>query len=133
MKRFLTLLIISAMALTACSRKIDLNGEWKIVAVGTEQIQAGEDSPTLSFNTETGRIHGYTGVNVVNGEYEYAGHKLILSGIGVTMMAGPAEDMKLERDILDAFAGISSARLSDEGKLLLLDNEGETVMTLERR
>lgn len=133
MKKILTILMISAMALTACSRKIDLNGEWKITSVGTESIQTGEAAPTLSFNTETGRIHGYTGVNVVNGEYEYAGRKLTLSGLGVTMMAGPEEDMKLERSILDAFAKISSVKQSEERELLLLDKEGDIVMTLQRR
>ena len=105
--------------------------QWE--SLGTESIQAGEAAPTLSFNTETGRIHGYTGVNVVNGEYEYAGRKLTLSGLGVTMMAGPEEDMKLERSILDAFAKISSVKQSEERELLLLDKEGDIVMTLQRR
>lgn len=133
MKKIITILMISAMALTACGRNIDLNGEWKITSVGTESIQAGEAAPTLTFNTETGRIHGYTGVNIVNGEYEQKGRKLALKGLGVTMMAGPEEDMNLERNILDAFEKIASAKQSEDGELLLFDNEGDIVLTLQRR
>lgn len=121
------------MALTACSRKIDLNGEWKICTVGAEVVNAGEAAPTFSFNSETGRIHGYTGVNVVNGEYEYAGRKLSLNGLGVTMMAGPEEDMKLERSILDAFNNVSTVRQTEDGVLQFINKEGDTIMTLERR
>ena len=135
MKRILTSLIIIAMATAAvsCNSKVDLNGEWKITSVGTEEVTSSEAAPSLSFNTETGRIHGYTGVNIVNGEYEQEGRKLSLKGLGMTMMAGPEDDMALERKILDAFEQVRTAKETSEGELALYDSEGEIIMTLKRR
>lgn len=84
-------------------------------------------------HTETGRIHGYTGVNIVNGEYEQEGRRLILKGLGVTMMAGPEEDMNLERNILDAFNDTMTAKMAEDGSLEFLNGDGDVIMTLSKR
>lgn len=133
MKRILTAIIFTAMALTSCSNKVDLNGEWKIISVGSEKVTETEAPPTLSFDTATGRFHGYTGVNIVNGDYVQEGRRLTLNGLGVTMMAGPEEDMALERKILDTYTQVHTTRLSDDGELHLLNADKDTVMTLARR
>lgn len=133
MKRILTAIILAAMTLTACSKKVDLQGEWKITAIGSDKVMETEAPPTLSFDIETGRFHGYTGVNIVNGDFIQEGRRLSLNGFGVTMMAGPEEDMALERKILDTYPQVRSTRLSDEGELLLLNADKDTVMTLARR
>lgn len=135
MKRILTAIIITMMALSAasCSSKVQLEGEWKITSVGNIQITDSEASPSLTFNTETGRIHGYTGVNIVNGEYEQEGRRLSLKGLGVTMMAGPEEDMNLERNILDAFNEVHSVKPDGENGMELLNSDGEVIMTLVRK
>lgn len=117
----------------SCSSKVDLNGDWKITSVGNEIVEPSEAPPTLSFNSETGRVHGYTGVNIVNGNYAHEGRKLELSGLGATMMAGPEEDMALERKILDAFEKVRRTRLSEEGYLEFLNSEDEVIMTLDRK
>lgn len=131
----ITAILIAAMTLAAgsCSSKAELQGEWKIVSVGTDNVGITEAPPTLSFDTETGRVHGYTGVNIVNGSFTQEGRKLTLSDLGVTMMAGPAEDMALERKILDAFNNVRKAKTSEEGNLLLLNDEDEVIVTLARR
>ena len=134
MKTFNRLLIIASMIILASScGRVDLAGEWKIVSVGSEQIQDSKAVPTLSFNEETGQIHGYTGVNIVNGEYVQEGRKLSLKGLGMTMMAGPAEDMALERKIVSAFENIHSTKLNENDELLILDQQGDTLMVLARR
>lgn len=135
MKRIITAILISLMTMTclSCASKVELNGEWAITSVGTDEITASESVPTLSFNSETGRIHGYTGINIVNGNYSHEGRKLSLSGLGVTMMAGPADEMALERKILDAFNATRSVKMSDEGELLLMDGDGNEIMTLARK
>lgn len=92
-----------------------------------------EAPPTLSFNSETGRVHGYTGVNIVNGDYSHEGRRLTIGALGATMMAGPEEDMVLERKILEAFENTVKARLSEEGVLEFLNSEDEVIMTLERK
>lgn len=119
--------------MTSCGNNVQLEGEWKITSVADEQIPESEATPSLTFNTETGRIHGYTGVNIVNGEFEQEGRRLSLNGLGVTMMAGDDEDMKLERSILDAFNEVKTAKMSGEGELQFLNPDGEIIMTLTRR
>lgn len=135
MKRIITAILISLMTMTciSCASKVELNGEWAITSVGTDEISVSESVPTLTFNSETGRIHGYTGINIVNGNYSHEGRKLSLSGLGVTMMAGPADEMALERKILDAFNATRSVKMSDEGELLLMDGDGNEIMTLARK
>lgn len=122
-----------AFLAAACSNKVDLNGDWKITSVGTEMVESSEAPPTLSFNSETGRIHGYTGVNIVNGDYSHDGRKLSINGLGATMMAGPEEDMVLERKILEAFENTVETRLTEEGNLEFLNSEDVVVMTLEKK
>lgn len=135
MKQYITITLITIMALlsAACSNKVDLNGDWKITSVGTETVESSEAPPTLSFNSETGRIHGYTGVNIVNGDYSHDGRKLSISGLGATMMAGPEEDMLLERKILGAFENTVETRLTEEGSLEFVNSDDEVLMTLERK
>ena len=135
MKRIITAILISLMTMTciSCASKVELNGEWAITSVGTDEISVSESVPTLTFNSETGRVHGYTGINIVNGNYSHEGRKLSLSGLGVTMMAGPADEMALERKILDAFNATRSVKMSDEGELLLMDGDGNEIMTLARK
>ena len=135
MRKIVTAILITAMALASasCSKRFDLNGNWKITSVGDETVAPSEAPPTLSFNSETGRVHGYTGVNIVNGDYSHEGRRLTIGALGATMMAGPEEDMVLERKILEAFENTVKARLSEEGVLEFLNSEDEVIMTLERK
>lgn len=135
MKRILTTILISIMTMTciSCTNKVELNGEWAITSVGSDEITASESVPTLTFNSETGRIHGYTGINIVNGNYSHEGRKLSLTGLGVTMMAGPADEMALERKILDAFNATKTVKMSEKGELLLIDADGNELMSLTRK
>lgn len=133
MKRILIAIMTASIAFASCTGKIDLNGDWKIVAVGTEEVEVSEAPPTLSFNSETGRIHGYTGVNIINGDYSHDGRKLTIGGVGATMMAGPEDDMIRERKILDAFNQVSRTKISEDGALLLVNSDDEALLTLERK
>lgn len=135
MKRIITAIIFTIMAISAasCGSKADINGEWKITSVGSEAVEAGEAAPSLTFDIKTGRVNGYTGVNIVNGNFEQDGRRLQIGGLGVTMMAGPVEDMEIERAILDTFGKVRYAKTTADGTLELLDSDGEVIMTLARR
>lgn len=135
MKRIITAILFIVMAVSAvsCGSKADINGEWKITSVGSEAVEAGEAAPSLTFDIKTGRVNGYTGVNIVNGNFEQDGRRLQIGGLGVTMMAGPEEDMKLERAILDTFDTVRYAKTAADGTLEFLNSDGEVIMTLARR
>ena len=72
-------------------------------------------------------------MNIVNGDYSHDGRKLSINGLGATMMAGPEEDMVLERKILEAFENTVETRLTEEGNLEFLNSEDVVVMTLEKK
>lgn len=133
MRRYTTLIFILLAVLTSSCGRIDLNGEWKIISVGVDTVQSSQAVPTLSFNEETGLVHGYTGVNVFNGEYTQEGRRLSLDNIGMTRMAGPADDMELERKIITAFEAVHSTRMTENDELIFINNEGDTLMTLARK
>ena len=133
MRRYTTLIFALLAILASSCGRIDLNGEWKIISVGVVTVQASQAVPTLSFNEETGLVHGYTGVNVFNGEYTQEGRKLSLDNIGTTRMAGPSEDMELERKIITAFEEVHSARMTEDDELIFINNEGDTLMVLARK
>lgn len=133
MRRYTTLIFALLAILASSCGRIDLNGEWKIISVGVDTVQASQAVPTLSFNEETGLVHGYTGVNVFNGEYTQEGRKLSLDNIGTTRMAGPSEDMELERKIITAFEEVHSARMTEDDELIFINNEGDTLMVLARK
>lgn len=133
MRRYTTLIFILLAVLTSSCGRIDLNGEWKIISVGVDTVQSSQAVPTLSFNEETGLVHGYTGVNVFNGEYTQEGRRLSLDNIGMTRMAGPADDMELERKIITAFEAVRSTRMTEDEELVFMNNEGDTLMVLGRK
>lgn len=133
MRRYTTLIFILLAVLASSCGRIDLNGEWKIISVGVDTVQSSQAVPTLSFNEETGLVHGYTGVNVFNGEYTQEGRRLSLDNIGMTRMAGPADDMELERKIITAFEAVHSTRMTENDELIFINNEGDTLMTLARK
>ena len=133
MRRYTTLIFILLAVLASSCGRIDLNGEWKIISVGVDTVQSSQAVSTLSFNEETGLVHGYTGVNVFNGEYTQEGRRLSLDNIGMTRMAGPADDMELERKIITAFEAVHSTRMTENDELIFINNEGDTLMTLARK
>lgn len=133
MRRYTTLIFALLAILASSCGRIDLNGEWKIISVGVVTVQASQAVPTLSFNEETGLVHGYTGVNVFNGEYTQEGRRLSLDNIGMTRMAGPSEDMELERKIITAFEEVHSTRMTEDEELIFINNEGDTLMVLARK
>lgn len=133
MKRHIILIFTCMIVLMSSCNRIDLNGEWRIVSVGSDTVETSQAVPTISFNEITNLIHGYTGVNIFNGEYEQEGKKLSISNVGLTRMAGPEEDMKLERKIIRAFMGVEQASLTDKEELLFISHEGDTLMVLAKK
>ena len=61
------------MTLFSCAQALDLSGEWKVKTINGEEIAApqteDEVAPFIEFDVENGKIHGNTGVNIVNGNY----------------------------------------------------------------
>lgn len=123
---------LAGIGLAACSTPVDLNGAWNIVEVNGEQITAVEETPFIEFDTENQRVHGNTGVNIMNGSYTLDGEKLSLGRMATTMMAGPMEAMETERTILQTIEKSAKIKASGED-LQILDADGTVIMLLKKK
>ncbi|MDE7127370.1 MAG: META domain-containing protein [Bacteroidales bacterium] len=124
---------VAALSMVSCAESPEVAGDWKVVKIGGESVEFMEDAPFLSFDAAQGRVHGNTGVNIINGSYTIDGHKLHLIGIGTTMMAGPEQDMLVEQKFLSAINDVTTVKGSGNDKILLYGKDGNLLMELVRK
>ena len=123
-------------AISSCCQKVDIAGDWTVNEVNGETLPAlleGQEAPFLSFDPEEGRLHGNTGVNIINSTYTIDGNKLELGPAMSTMMAGPQEWMEAESKILAALDNARTVRTVDETTIELCDSTGAAVLSLVRK
>lgn len=136
MKTFVKSVILGiALVLTAsCCGQPELSGKWNILTVNGEEVKlVGEDErvPFIEFNTEENRVHGFAGCNIMNGSYTLEKSELKFGQMITTMMAGPEENMNVERSILAAVGSVVKAKQASD-KLQLLDASGKVVLELAK-
>lgn len=123
--------ILAVFSLSSCASKISVDGEWAIKSVEGETVQTTEQAPYLVFNEDEGTVHGFLGVNLLNGNYTLKGSKLSFQHLGTTMMSGLPQDMDVEAKIQNAINAAAVAKMEAE-KLLIYDAEGKELLTLAR-
>lgn len=137
MKKIISMAAIAAAAMTvlSCAQAPDLSGEWKVVTINGVEIEKSETedevAPFINFDTESGRIHGNTGINLINGTYELSGNDLTFGTLATTMMAGPEPKAQTEQEFLSAIDEVKSAKVK-AGVLTLYDADGNVLMTLAK-
>lgn len=124
--------VLGALSLGSCCGQPDLSGEWTVETIAGSAVTGVEGNPFLSFDAAEGRVHGMTGVNIINSTYTQDGNSLKFGLGATTMMAGPEEAMAVEQAFLKAFGEVASAKVKGES-LELSDAEGNVVMTLARK
>ena len=124
-------IVMAVFSLASCGAKLSIDGEWSVVSVEGQTVEASEKAPYLVFNESEGTVHGFLGVNLLNGTYSLKGDKLSLEHLGTTMMSGLPQDMDVEAKLLNAINSAAVARM-EEGKLLIYDAEGKELLTLAR-
>ena len=114
--------VLASMMLCACSAKSDkLNGN-KYVNDSNKGVEI-----SLSFAEDENRMFGEV-VNNYFATYTVDGNKLVFNGIGSTMMMGPEDAMKVEREYFN-FMNESPIEYSVSGDTLTLKNKkGETLV-----
>lgn len=129
-------LLIGAAAMTSCSttRNIpvsDLSGEWNVVSIQGADVNAPQ-APFLAFDVVNSRLFGDAGCNRFFGSLSATDNGTIdLSGIGATKMMCP--DMKLEEQLLTALNQVERFGIDKEGLLVLMDKQGDHMVTLSRK
>lgn len=108
-----------------------LNGTWKVTAIDNEDVDIKDMK--LVFDVDENKVHGNTGCNVLNGRLETdldTPNTFSFENIGVTMMMCP--QIKYQTAMLVALEEACRAKPINEEKVLLLDPNGNVVLTLER-
>lgn len=104
-----------------------LAGTWSLVTLEGQPATASPQGrrPTLRFDPETMRVSGFAGVNQFGGAYEAAAGTLKFAPLIMTKMAGPPEQMDLERRYSRALEATTGWRLAQDHLELLA---GESVV-----
>lgn len=123
--------VLAVFSFASCGNKITVDGEWSIKTVGEETVQATEQAPYLVFNEAESTVHGFLGVNLLNGNYTLKGDKLSFQHLGTTMMSGLPQDMDLEAKLQNAINAAAVAKMQAD-ELVIYDVEGNKLLTLAR-
>lgn len=108
----------------------DLNGEFFVEIINDNNIES--NNPTITFNTETQNVFGFSGCNRFNGNYTLNGNSIKIGPLASTkMLCIDDAANKTETDFLKALASVDSI-VFKENKLLLL-NKQNIVLTATKR
>lgn len=108
-----------------------LNGTWRVTSIGKEKIDVPDMK--LVIDVEEGKLHGNTGCNILNGNMEInmeEANSISFSAISMSHMACP--DMNYETSLIVALEEASHAKPVSPSEVLLFDNGGRQVLSLER-
>lgn len=108
-----------------------LNGTWRVTAIDDEPI----DNPDMKIviDVDEGKIHGNTGCNILNGTLETdmeAANSISFQSIATTRMACP--EPNYETRLIVALEDASRAKAISPTKVIFLNNQGNSVIQLER-
>ena len=126
--------VIAMMAMTGCNEKKTietLNGEWSVTTIGEMAVPDSVDA-FMGFDLKEKTIYGSTGCNRLTGSLptEISRDVPMFAAMGCTRMM--CADMTIEDAMLPALGSGVDFKL-DGNTLLLLNADGQTVMTLEKR
>ena len=136
MKKYLLILFVAALALSACTAEgagasPSLTGAWKLTSYGPADAQtpAVEDVEAgLTFN-EDGTVTGNAGCNGLGGSYAVEGDQVTFSEVVSTLMACDDPRMAQEDAVIQALNGTATFKI--EGNTLTLTND-DMVLVLIR-
>ncbi len=136
-KKTIVAIAACAISLAACNAPQKamlegMDGEWNITEVdGSKLATASGQTPYIGFDLKEGRIYGFSGCNRIMASIDEKTGMPNFGHMGSTMMACP--DMETERKVLAAMGKVASVKKGADGTVALLDADGKSVATLEKR
>lgn len=133
--------LIATALLSSCSTTrntatlSDIEGEWDITEVkGTKpSVNEGGQQPFIGFDTQNGRVYGYSGCNRIMSSFNRNAKPgvLELKQLAGTMMACP--DMETERNIQGALSEVKKYKKTKEGNIALYNSGKNPLILLKKR
>ena len=123
--------LAAVLSLASCGNKLSLDGNWVVNTVGGEAVEGFEEAPYIVFDESEGTVHGFLGVNLINGNYTLKGNKLSFLHLGTTMMSGLPQEMDFEAKLQNAINAAAAAGMQAD-MLVIYDAEGKELLTLVR-
>ena len=99
--------------------------QWYLTELGGSSVvsMATDDQPSMVLDPAQNQVSGFAGCNTFFGSYERDGASLKFGPLGVSRMACPDFETRLETNVLDALA--ATRKWQKEGnRLLLFDGNG---------
>lgn len=109
-----------------------LNGQWRVKRINDKEV-ADEEGVNIFFDIPEAKVHGNTGCNYFNGKIEIDPNRpssIALKNMAVTMRACP--NLETETKFLVALEEVTQMKNSGDDKVLLLDRNGRTILTLQK-
>ncbi|HRP78011.1 MAG TPA: META domain-containing protein [Aquamicrobium sp.] len=105
-----------------------IEGEWRIEDVGGETV-TGDFPASIAFadGAFSGRL-----CNSYRGPYTLDGAAISFGNAAATLMACPEPQSRLQGALFAAFPQAKSWRVGEDGKLLVLDGDGKTLIRARR-
>lgn len=125
MKKYIPLLLILVIALSACtSQAASLTGKWKLIAFGPAESTTAavpDADATLTFG-EDGTVTGSSGCNSLGGEYTLDGKQITFGPITSTLMA--CDDARMTQESAVTQVLTDTAEFEIEDQTLTITNDG---------
>jgi len=130
MKRYLLILMVLGMFLSACVAEEDVSlvGRWELTAYGPEGSTSPaltENEPGLTFN-EDGTLNGSSGCNGFSGEYTLDGDQIHFGPITSTLMLCDSPIMGQEEAFFQVLMDTATYQIEDD--TLTLTNNGQVLV-----
>lgn len=138
MKKVLCLILpVMLFLLASCEdKKVDaktLNGNWEIVSVNGEKIQA-ENMPYIEFDMSNKKVHGNGGCNIFNSTFTLSdsdASSIRIAPAAATMMACP--EMDVESKIFKQLTEVTAVKGTDKAdEIALVNKSGAVVLVLSK-
>jgi heat shock protein HslJ len=95
--------------------------EWTLVELDGRPVETGGDGPppSLVLDLEESRVSGSGGINRLIGTFVLSEDELRFGPLATTLMAGPEDAMRRERELVAALERVTSYELDDRTLTLL--------------
>lgn len=108
-----------------------LDGTWSVTAIDGEKVNV--EGMKIALDVDEKRLHGNTGCNIINGEFETdmdAANSISFSKIGMTRMACP--DSGWETRMMVALEEAVTAKKVSADEVEFIGSNGKQVMLLKK-